>query len=49
MTAQDAESKALDTLVELLDSDDDGIRLNAARSIYIDRPHASAARAPLAD
>lgn len=40
MTVQDAESKALDALVKLLDSDEESIALGAARTIYIDRPHA---------
>lgn len=46
MTQQDAESRAVDALVKLLDSDEESIVLGAARSIYIDRPHAESAVAP---
>lgn len=49
MTVQEAESKALTTLVKLLDSGDKGIALGAARTIYIDRLHADAAMAPFDD
>lgn len=34
------EKKALDALVKLLENPDAGIRLDAARAILIDRPHA---------
>lgn len=42
MNKQDAEVEALNTLVKLLDSDNESIRLAAARTIYIERLHANA-------
>lgn len=40
MTAQDAETKAREALVKLLESDDESIVLAAASTIYVHRPHA---------
>lgn len=34
MTQQDANQKALEALVKLLDSEDEGTRQNAARTIF---------------
>lgn len=42
MTTKEAEEKALEHLVGLLDSKNESIALNAAKIIYVDRPHAVA-------